>query len=318
MSEKNLVNGQQMPDDLKEFAEQSDQAAIGDVPEAIKALEEEPEEVKTQEQIDAEAKAKLEEDEKKKTESEEEEEEDIDDDLKNQDDKKNHPFVPLAKWNKYKAKRDQEISEMRETHQKEIEELKATISKPEATTLSIDEDLKKFAEENGIEDLNVIKGLVGILSKTNQGIDPEFKKDIETWKEAQKKNAEDSAFEVDFSKTAIPALKKLNPEIDDAHLEEAKKALKELAYDDKYINLSLDEIITLKGSKFSYNIEKKKTVESSRTGSQANSSTPDYENWTAEDIEGASPEDFEKYSNHMASKSGSGRKVLDRNGNEVK
>lgn len=321
MSEKNLLEG--LPDNIddmspEQFGAYSEAVAKGEM-QVITPKEEEanaPEPEKKETEVKSEDEPEKEED-KSKPEEEEEEDETEEEELNNKDDKKS-PHVPLAKWNKYKTKRDKEIEDLKVSHQKEIEDLKNSITSTSATHKSIETDLQKFAEENGIENTDVIKGLVELITKNAPGLDPETKKEIAEWKETQRINAENSAFESDFNKTALPTLKKLNPNLDDAHLEQAKLALKELAYKDEYIKLPLDKVIKLEEKKFLFNLEKKKTVETSRPGSQAGTTIQDFDSWTSEDIDNASPEDFEKYSNYMASKSGSGRKVLDKDGNEVK
>lgn len=248
-------------------------------------------------------------------------------DLTNKENLKNDsPSMSLSKYKQKKKNWEKAMEDLKADHAKEIEGLKSSISAPNSTSKTIDEDLKKFAEENGINDVEVIKNLVGFIAKSIPGTDPETKKAIEDWKKSKveeddrkAKDFQETEFEKDFLKTAEPLIRNLNPNIDDAHLAEAKKNLKELAFGDKYLKLPLEEIITLKESKFKFNLEKKKTVETSRPGNKTGTLSQDYENWTAEDIDAASPEEFEKYSNHMASiKGGSRYKVTDKNGNEVK
>jgi hypothetical protein len=247
-------------------------------------------------------------------------------DLTNKENPKDSPSMSLSKYKQKKKNWEKAMDDLKNEHAKEIEALKTSISAPNSTSKTIDEDLKKFAEENGINDIEVVKNLVGFIAKSIPGTDPETKKAIEDWKKSKAeeddrkaKDFQETEFEKDFLKTAEPLIRKLNPNIDEAHLSEAKKNLKELAFGDKYLKLPLEEIITLKESKFKFNLEKKKTVETSRPGSKAGTLSQDYENWTAEDIDAASPEEFEKYSNHMATiKGGSRYKVTDKNGNEVK
>lgn len=248
--------------------------------------------------------------------------------LKNKESDQGSPSMPLSKykhkkenWEKEKAK---EIESIKAEHAREIEDLKKSISAPGATEQSITEDIKKFAEENNIKDVDLIDNLVKVITKNLPGIDPEtkklldeYKKDKEISAQTAHKAAEDLEFERDFLKSATPILKELNPDIDEAHLEEAKQLLKKYAYDDKYLKLDLKEIIDLKKSKFQYNLEKKKSVETSRPGSQTGA-VKEYKDWTAEDIDNASPEEFEKYSSAMAASSSSRLKVTDMNGNEVK
>lgn len=339
---KNLLEN--LPSSIDEmspevFEAYSDAVAKGEI-EPIKPKEEETpdstkvekpgekkEETKelTAEEKAAEEKVKAE---KKPAENEEAGSKDGKGNLKNLESEKDSPSMPLSKykhkkqnWEKEKAK---EIESLKAEHAREIDELKKSISAPGATEKSIAEDIKKFAEENKIDDTGVIDNLVKVITKNLPGVDPEtkklldeYKKDRETGAAAAQKAAEDLEFEKDFLKKAVPILKKLNPEIDDTHLEEAKQLLKKYAYDDKYLKLDLQEIIDLKKSKFEYNLEKKKSVESSRPGSQTGK-LKDYKDWTAEDIDNASPEEFEKYSNAMAASSNSKLKVTDMNGQEVR
>lgn len=239
------------------------------------------------------------------------------DKLKSKENSSDSPSMSLSKYKHKKAIWESKLAEMEENHKKELEELKSSITSKNATSKSVEEDIKKFAEENDIKDVEFIKGLMGVITKNLPGLDPKIKKDIDDFKESQRLAAEEVGYEKDFIKTAEPILRKLNPNIDEAHLKEAKETLKKYAYEEKYSKLNLEELISLKQDKFIYNLDKKKTVETSRPGSQT-TKVDDYENWTAEDIDNSTPEQFEKYSNFMASKAGSRLRVLDINGNEVK
>ena len=336
-----MFEGKKSVDDLneKEFEEYSNAVAKGEIEPFPEGDEEipgpkddktkEPDKTETEEEKkereDAEAQAKADADAAAEAEAKAKAKSEgkVDDKDKKPDAGANPaPSMPLSKYKhqkeKWAATTAATIAEMETKHKQEIEDLKKSIADPDATKKSVETDIEKFAKDNHIEDPNVIKGLVEVIKKNLPGLDPETKKALTEFQESKKNASEEALFELDFSKSAEPILKKLNPNLDDAHLKEAKTVLKKLAYDDKYLKLSLEEIISLKQKSFIYNLEKKKTVESSRPGSQAATKVNDYYSWTDEDIEAASPEEFEKYSEHMASKSPSRFKVTDKDGKEVK
>jgi hypothetical protein len=314
----------------KEFEDYSNGVAKGEVDpipedddkEKVEVKKDEPKE-EIEEESEKEPEGKSEEKSKLDSDEDEDDDDDDEDDEDNKDDAgKPAPSMPLSKFNKQKAKWEDKlkstVAEIETKHKAEIEDLKKSLVKPEATNESVEADIDKFAKDNNISDPNVIKGLVEVFKKTIPGIDPETKKLLAEFQESRQKNAEEAAFENDFLKTAAPAIKKLNPNIDDAHLKEAKEKLRALAYDEKYVKLDLEEIINLKQKQFVYNLDKKKTVESSRPGSKVADKVQDYENWTDDDIDSATDEEFEKYSKYMADKSPSRFIVRDKNGNEVK
>jgi hypothetical protein len=155
-------------------------------------------------------------------------------------------------WEKSQKEKDQKILELTQQLQDK--------STPDKTA-----DIKKFAEESGLEE-STVKGLVDIILKSmpNQGtaLDEKTKKKLQAFEDSQAELVEKQGFEKEYSEKVIPTFEKQG--ISEDKRGRIKLLLEKLAFTTKYANYDLDHIFLIDPSFDSFKEKGKPSGESSR------------------------------------------------------
>lgn len=177
-----------------------------------------------------------------------------------EDEPKDEPLEPKSTerikrnpdiYDEYKAKKRalKDERELRETAERERDELKekleavATATTPQEKREAQDE-LEQFATETGT-DLESLKRMRALFLKDLQPqIDPQLSKDLQEFKEWKTQNSqvlEKQMFEQEFSKVT-PSLKEMFPSVSNEELNAIKTKLDEVAHSKEYHDKDLDYV----------------------------------------------------------------------------
>lgn len=272
------------------------------------------EEKEAEEQVEAETENQEEEgDEAAKIEPEEKEEEEKEEIEPEEEEKK--PSLPYSKFKKQKEKWEAEKTK----YEEEISGIRSKLGELEtiASSKNIEKDVDKFIEDNDM-DKNTVMGLINIVKK-HAGLSPEDRARIEKFEKNQEQTSEKLAFENDFADNVLPLINETNPKATAEQIKKAKDKFKEIVYDDKNLNVPTEYLVSHFRSellKYTEAPKGKATLEKTRPGSQYGRRELDPENITREDINNMTDEEFEKYSNEMAAKTGNGL-IIKRKGQVV-
>lgn len=198
-----------------------------------------------------------------------------------------------------------ELAKQQKEWAKEKGDLQAEISKLSSKPVAeAQDDVKAIAEKYGITEPGFVQDLIDAASKRSQ-LPAELVdkiKEHDHYAEIAKKQAEDGAFVQDFEKDVLPLVREEYPEISDADVARIRDDVKKLAYSEKLLSTPLSLIYKGDDAFRGVVSPKKKTAESGRGGESRSVDLLDFDSMSESDIGKLSPENFIKYSEHMAAK----------------
>ena len=205
-------------------------------------------------------------------------------------------LIPAYKHETFKSQ-----SEQREKALKaKIENLESELSNK--TEVQSNDEIKKFAEDNGVEESLV----AGILKLTGiPKLKKEFDEKLSKLERERSESVQDKEFEKDYEKSVIPLLEEQG--VPKEKWNEAKKMLKDLAFSEDYAKTPLKVIF--KGvDDFEEFIpkEKRKSIEGGRSGARGTGATDKKD---VNDPE-LSDEEFIKLSDELGDKAEDLRRVV--------
>lgn len=165
----------------------------------------------------------------------------------------------------------------------------------------------KLDPEVGKEFLITIRDLTAKAIEKKFGISEDLKKSLSVFEERQREQLEERGFEQEFGKN-LKTIRKLFPDAEQSQIDKLKARVKELAYTKKYANYALEDIIRL-NRKTLAPATKSKSVDGHKAGTSRSSVRYDLSDPTSIPWSELSPEEFEKVSEALASRSTARSKI---------
>lgn len=213
-----------------------------------------------------------------------------------------HSFVPA--W-KLKVAEDQK-AKAEARHQEALAEIERLSRKTEMThseKQDLSDEISSLADEYGVDKGFLSRLEKSILAKSSTPKEiTEKLKELDVIKAEINKKHEETAYSQEFDKDIIPLIRAENPEISESALSQIKDILKTYAYSEEYGKLPLSKIYKAEreGLPIPAPAPRKKSAESSRSGTIRANDDIDFDNMTEEQFKNLPGEKMLEFARYKA------------------